>query len=109
MDVFHLGELLARRSASGRPYLEFQRSEDLSTGLYVLATGAVDLQQPHTEDEIYVVVEGRGRFRAGDDDTPVGPGTVLFVAAGRPHRFHAITEELRIVVAFGPAEGRGRA
>jgi mannose-6-phosphate isomerase-like protein (cupin superfamily) len=109
VEIFELDELLARQAAGDRPYLEFQQSADLSTGLYVLAAGAVDRQGPHTEDEIYVVMAGHGLFRSGDEDAVVGPGTVLFVPAGRPHRFRTITEELRILVAFGPAEGsRGR-
>jgi hypothetical protein len=35
----------------------------------------------------------------------VQTGSVIFVAAGVPHRFHDITEELQLFVAFGPAEG----
>ena len=59
MERYELTELLDRRAQSGRPYLEFQRSPDLSTGLYVLAAGEIDHQQPHTEDEIYYVTRGR--------------------------------------------------
>jgi mannose-6-phosphate isomerase-like protein (cupin superfamily) len=71
----------------------------------VLAPGAVDGQQPHTEDEVYVVLAGRSRFTAGDETRDCGPGDVIFVPALVPHRFHDITEELRMVVVFGPAEG----
>jgi len=105
MESFQLIELLSRRAASGRAYLEFLRVPDLSAGLYVLGAGAVDDQSPHAEDEVYVVIGGRARFRASGTSQPVGPGTVLFVPAGEPHAFHDIEEELRILVAFGPAEG----
>ncbi len=105
MDLFTLADLGDRQAASGEPYLEFLRVPDLSLGLYVLAAGAVDRQQPHTEDEAYVVLAGRGRFTAGTDTRPVAPGDTIFVAAGVPHRFHDIAETLRLVVAFGPAEG----
>ena len=64
MDVWALDELLAR---GGGPYREFLRVPDLSVGLYVLGAGATDRQQPHTEDEIYVVMAGRSAFTAGDD------------------------------------------
>lgn len=104
-DAFPLAELLARRAADGNPYLEFLRVPDLSVGLYVLAPGEVDRQQPHTEDEAYVVLAGRSRFTAGDRTVDVTPGDTLFVAAGVDHRFHDITDELRLIVAFGPAEG----
>ena len=103
MDVFPLAALHERVTRDS-PYHEFLRVPDLSVGLYALEAGAVDRQQPHTEDEIYVVVEGRSRFTAGDDTRDVGPGDTIFVAAGMPHRFHDITDALRLIVVFGPAE-----
>jgi mannose-6-phosphate isomerase-like protein (cupin superfamily) len=105
VDAFELSELIAERRASDRPYLEFITVPDLSVGLYVLAAGQPDLQQPHGEDEVYYVISGRGRIAVGDEDREVGPGSTVFVAAAVSHRFHDITEDLTIFVAFGPAEG----
>ena len=105
MTFFELADLAAEQRASGRPYLEFISVPDLSVGLYVLAAGEPDLQKPHTEDEVYYVVSGRGRVRVGDDEREVTAGSVVFVAAHVPHRFHDITEDLTLFVAFGPAEG----
>jgi mannose-6-phosphate isomerase-like protein (cupin superfamily) len=105
MELHHLSDLLERRRAEGRAYLEFQRSRDLSTGLYVLPAGGVDRQSPHTEDEIYYVLEGRARISVGAEVAPVATGDVIFVGAGVPHRFHDIEAELRLLVVFGPAEG----
>jgi mannose-6-phosphate isomerase-like protein (cupin superfamily) len=104
MDVFPIAELQERLRTAGGPYLEFLRVADLSAGIYILEAGAVDGQQPHTEDEVYVVLGGRARFTAGKETRDVGPGDTIFVAAGVPHRFHEITEALRLVVVFGPAE-----
>jgi len=94
---------IARR-ASGRRYHEFLRVPPLSAGLYRLEAGAADPQQPHGEDEVYVVLRGRARFRAGEQERGVGPGAVLFVPARLEHRFLAIEEELQTLVFFGPAE-----
>jgi mannose-6-phosphate isomerase-like protein (cupin superfamily) len=105
MDAYELSDLAAQREDSGRPYLEFISVPDLSVGLYVLAAGQPDLQQPHGEDEVYYVVSGVGRITVGDDVREVRPGSVVFVAAQVPHRFHDITEDLTLFVAFGPAEG----
>ncbi len=102
--AFALADLVGRRPLS-QPYLEFVRTPDLSLGLYVLSPGEVDAQQPHAEDEAYVVLGGRARFTAGPETRSVGPGDTLFVGAGVPHRFHDITDELRLIVVFGPAEG----
>jgi mannose-6-phosphate isomerase-like protein (cupin superfamily) len=104
MDAWDLDDLEAAREATGRPYHEFLSVPDLSCGLYVLEAGANDTQSPHTEDEAYVVMSGRGRVTVGDDVRDVRAGTVVFVAAGVTHRFHDIEERLVLLVAFGPAE-----
>jgi len=104
--VFTTVEALeAVRRGADRRYLEFLRVPDLSAGLYVLEAGAADPQSPHDEDEIYVVMQGRGRFRAGATAQEIGPGSVLFVPARLEHRFLDVRERLEVLVFFGPAEG----
>src|SRR5256885_7614097 len=105
MQAITLSEALARQEAAGEPWLELLRVPDLSAGLYVLEAGSVDRQQPHTEDEVYVVLAGRARFTSAGETLDVRPGDTLFVPALEPHRFHDIAEELRLLVVFGPAEG----
>jgi len=97
-------EIDAQRAQSGRLYREFLRVPAISAGLYVLPAGASDPQGPHHEDEMYYVIRGRARFRAGDDDAEVSAGSVLFVGAEVEHRFYNIAEELAALVFFAPAE-----
>jgi mannose-6-phosphate isomerase-like protein (cupin superfamily) len=104
MEVFEMAQLLAERRRAGRPYHEFLRVPALSAGLYVLPAGGTDPQRPHTEDEIYYVVQGHGAVRVGGEDRAVQPGTVVFVPAGVEHHFHSISEELQLLVLFAPAE-----
>ncbi|HSL97674.1 MAG TPA: cupin domain-containing protein [Candidatus Deferrimicrobiaceae bacterium] len=104
MEAFELDELLRTQAESGRPFLEFVRSHDLSVGLYVLPAGAADPQGPHTEDEFYYVVSGKARIVVGDDDREVRAGSIVFVPADVVHRFHDIEADLVVLVAFGPAE-----
>ena len=104
MDAWELAELDVARVASGRLYHEFISVPDLSGGLYVLEAGAMDPQSPHTEDELYVVMSGRARVTVGGEERDVRVGSLIFVGAGVPHRFHDIEERLVLVVAFGPAE-----
>jgi quercetin dioxygenase-like cupin family protein len=104
MSHVSLAGLEQRRAESQKPYLEFLRVPAMSAGLYVLAAGASDLQRPHSEDEMYCVIRGRARFRAGVQDYEVMAGSVLFVAAEVEHRFYDITEELAVLVFFAPAE-----
>jgi len=101
---FTVDDLEQQRTQSGKSYREFLRVPALSGGLYVLPPGATDLQRPHHEDEMYYVIRGKARFRAGDDDREISAGSVLYVAAEVEHRFHDITEELAVLVFFAPAE-----
>jgi mannose-6-phosphate isomerase-like protein (cupin superfamily) len=105
MQAWELGEIDAGRAAERRLYHEFLRVPDLSAGLYVLDVGATDPQSPHTEDELYYVVAGRGVVTVGDEQGPVTAGSLVFVPATVPHRFGEIVERLEILVIFGPAEG----
>jgi len=103
-----LPEINEQRARSGKSYREFLRVPAMSAGLYVLPAGATDLQRPHHEDEIYYVVRGCARFKAGADgreeDREVSAGSLIFVAAEVGHRFYDITEELAVLVFFAPAE-----
>ena len=101
---FALPAVDADRARRGQRYQEFLRVPAMSAGLYVLAAGAQDPQKPHHEDELYYVVRGRARMRAGSDDREVTAGSVIFVAAEVEHRFYDITEELAVLVFFAPAE-----
>ena len=105
MNAWELADVEADRAASGRLYEEFLRVPDLSAGLYVLEAGATDPQSPHTEDELYYVMRGRGRVTVGSEVRDVVPGSLVFVGAKVPHRFHDIAEQLELLVVFGPAEG----
>lgn len=105
MDIFTWPKIIEERIRSGERYYEFLHVPQMSAGLYELPAGAADTQQPHTEDELYYVVEGQGTIRVAGEDRPVRPGTVVFVAAGVEHRFHSIAKDLRILVIFAPMRG----
>src|ERR1044072_8765706 len=91
-------------------YVEHLIVPDLSVGTYRIPAGGDDDQSPHTEDEIYVVTAGRARVVPPSGTADVGRGAVIFVPAGEEHRFVDVTEDLALLVVFGPAYGsRGAA
>lgn len=90
------------REPDGHGYIDFLRSDKLSVGLAVWPRGVTDRQRPHREDEVYYVISGRASIRVGDEDRPVRPGSVVFVAAGVAHSFHDISEDLRVLVFWAP-------
>jgi mannose-6-phosphate isomerase-like protein (cupin superfamily) len=100
-----IGQLAAKHRHSARPYLEAVRTGGLSAGLYRVARGSGGEQRPHGEEETYLVLEGRGSFRMGDEDFAVQPGHLFTVPARVEHNFHSITEDLLLLVFFVPPEG----
>jgi mannose-6-phosphate isomerase-like protein (cupin superfamily) len=108
MQAFDLTQLITRRQASNKLYLEFLKVPDLSMGLYVLPAGGEDPQLPHTEDEVYYVVSGRARILVADEDRDVQAGSVIYVAKNVAHHFHTIEEDLTVLVFFAPAEYSNR-
>lgn len=103
MQAYEISELLKTRPEPGRLYFEFLRTPDLSAGLYRLAAGSLDPQLPHTEDEVYYVIGGRGMVRVELEDRGVKPGSVIFVPKEAAHKFHSIEEDLTLLVFFAPA------
>lgn len=70
------------------------------------APHGVDMQVPHTRDELYVIIAGRGTFQHGPARHPFGPGDVLFVPAGVAHRFEEFTDDFATwVIFYGPEGG----
>jgi mannose-6-phosphate isomerase-like protein (cupin superfamily) len=71
----------------------------------IYAPRGSDPQKPHTRDEVYFVVQGRGEFRNGSKLEKFGPGDVLFVPALEDHRFESFTDDLTVWVMFYGPEG----
>jgi mannose-6-phosphate isomerase-like protein (cupin superfamily) len=96
---FGVGPVLERLRASGGGYEIVHESPGLELGVYVLVAPEPDRQQPHEDDEIYLVLEGRGTLEVEGKSVPVEEGTTVFVEAGADHRFTAY-EHLAVFVVF---------
>lgn len=63
-------------------------------------------QLPHDQDEVYVIVRGRGVLIHDGRRDAFESGDLLFVAAGTEHHFEDFTDDLAVwVVFFGPRGG----
>ena len=99
-QVFDLGEI--RQKLQGKPaeYLEFLNVPALNCGIYFLAAGSTDMQSPHDEDEVYLVLDGRARMRLEGIERDVVPGSLLYVSATTKHSFFEIEEDMTLLVMF---------
>ncbi|MFG2606784.1 cupin domain-containing protein [Streptomyces sp. NPDC048514] len=104
MKAFRLDELEVERAANAGAYLQFLRERNMSVGLYALDAGEHDPQKPHNQDEVYFVVSGRASITVGLETTEVARGSIVYVPAGVAHKFHRISEDLRVLVVFSPPE-----
>jgi len=65
----------------------------------------VDLQQPHTKDEVYIIISGSGEFINNGTRCTFKSGDFLFVPAGTIHKFENFTEDFSTWVMFYGSEG----
>ena len=89
----------------GGGYEVVHSSPGLEIGVYVLVAPEPDRQQPHDEDEVYVVLEGSGALEIEGTTTPLSEGMALFVGAGAEHRFTSYEQLALLVVFNGPHSG----
>ena len=105
MHSFEIQEVKKRLGEANGGYEVVHESPGLEVGVYVLVAPEPDRQQPHEDDELYVVLEGTGVLDVAGRSVPVKEGTAVFVEAGADHRFSAY-EHLSVLVLFErkPAE-----
>ena len=88
-----------RLEANGGGYEIIHTSPGLEIGVYVLWAPEPDHQQPHADDEAYIVLEGWGTLDVEGTSIPLEPGRAVFVPAGARHQFVGY-EQLSVLVIF---------
>jgi mannose-6-phosphate isomerase-like protein (cupin superfamily) len=99
-QVFDLAAVREKLKGEAVEYLEFLNVPALNCGIYFLAAGSTDMQAPHDEDEVYLVLDGRARMRVADEERSVGPGSLLYISATTEHSFFEIEEDMTLLVLF---------
>jgi mannose-6-phosphate isomerase-like protein (cupin superfamily) len=99
MHAFDVKAVKERLKAGNGGYEIVHTSPGLEVGVYVLVAPEPDRQQPHEDDELYVVLEGRGVLEVEGQSTEVEEGSSVFVPAGAEHRFTGY-EGLSVLVIF---------
>ena len=99
MRGFHPRDAVERLRAAGGGYEIVHESPGLELGVYVLVAPEPDRQQPHSDDEVYVVLEGSGTREVEGERIDLSEGQAVFVPAGAEHRFVGY-EQLAVLVVF---------
>lgn len=86
---------------SNKLFAELFKRDTLSVEVY--KPDRVDLQNPHDQDELYIIIAGSGDFLYEQEIIPFKAGDFLFVPAGVVHRFQNFTDDFSTwVIFFGP-------
>lgn len=102
-QVFNLADLAEKVAGHEPRFHEFLRVPSMSCAVYRLPAGAKDMQAPHLEDEVYVVLDGRACLRIDGKDHEVQQGSILYIHATTEHSFFDIKEDLTVLAFFGTA------
>lgn len=94
-DIQGARERLAERGG----YEVVHATPGIEIGVYVLVAPEPDRQSPHADDEVYVVLEGRGTLEVEGEQIEVREGQAVFVAAEARHQFVGY-ENLTVLVIF---------
>jgi mannose-6-phosphate isomerase-like protein (cupin superfamily) len=96
--------LEAARESADKTYGVLLDHGTLELGFY--EPDRLDPQDPHDQDEVYIVLSGSGFFVRGDERQPFEPGEALFVPAGMIHRFEEFSDDFAAwVIFYGPVGG----
>jgi mannose-6-phosphate isomerase-like protein (cupin superfamily) len=98
-EAFDVEGVKRRLAEAGGGYEIVHDSPGLEIGVSVLVAPEPDRQQPHSDDEVYIVLEGTGELDVEGKRLELEEGNAVFVPAGADHRFSAY-EHLSVLVLF---------
>jgi mannose-6-phosphate isomerase-like protein (cupin superfamily) len=99
MRPIDITETKDRLAGGAGGYEIAHQSPGLELGVYVLVAPEPDRQQPHEDDEVYLVLEGSGVLEVDAERIELREGHAVFVPAGAEHRFVGY-ERLSVLVIF---------
>lgn len=98
-----LSDFTAGLDASDTPFFLGLAHGSMSVELF--SPKGEDTQQPHLQDELYIIHRGRSDFLRDGEKVRVAAGDVLFVPAGMGHRFVDFSDDFETWVIFWGPDG----
>ena len=102
-DVININKVIHDLDRSHNYFLNIFSSKGLETGILRLKEGDKDIQAPHSIDEIYFVVDGKGSLEIEGKINTVKSGDFIFVPANAHHKFtlDSTSKSLLVIYFFG--------
>ena len=97
--IFDIDKLLLNFPKS-RYFIDVMDTPTMEVGIINLKKDQEDTQQPHTSDEIYYVISGRGTIEIDGIKNEVNPGKIIYIPKKIRHSFHAFSNELIVLYIF---------
>ncbi len=101
---FDVDEYIEKIKNGNEYFHTFINRTNLAVGVLVLQPGEEDTQEPHENDEVYLILKGDGFLKIKDKDYPISKNKIYFVAKNIKHYFHQNSKELVVLYFFGGSD-----
>lgn len=98
--VIDIRKLYSKMDRDNSEFLTFFDLEHLQAGILRLRPGEIDTQEPHSTDEVYMVLEGDGFIEIGNKSYDLNKDLFIYVPAQVKHRFHGNKQEIVVLYFF---------
>ena len=98
--LIDIRSLISKMDLDNSEFLNFFDLQHLHAGILRLRPGELDTQEPHSLDEIYLVLEGDGFIEIGKQVHTIKKDLFIFVPAEVRHRFYGNTKEILVIYFF---------
>ena len=99
--IFESKELVSQLNDKGGYFIDFVTTKDIEAGIICLHPGEKDLQEPHSVDEIYYVIEGFAYIEIEGRSKAIKERDIIFIPAKSRHRFHGNNQDLVVLYVLG--------
>jgi mannose-6-phosphate isomerase-like protein (cupin superfamily) len=101
-NIFDMDSILLKLDKKGDStfFLDFLNNNSFEVGVLRLNPGQKDTQEPHSEDELYFVMEGKGYINIVGESHEITKGSCIFVPSKTNHYFHGNKERLVVLYVF---------
>ena len=101
-NIFDLDSVLLKLDSKDNSnyFLDFLYNNSFEVGVLRLNPDQKDTQGPHSEDELYIVMEGKGYINMVGKNHEIRKGSCIFVPSKTKHYFHGNKEQLVVLYVF---------